>query len=99
MIGTVFGDWLEHIAQDKLRQLAVDRADQLQDCGYSVTGWRKLPDLYGLTFAPDGRACIDGACGITSVQQVADAIGIGSKWIGNRKGHTVGYTVWGEGEL
>ena len=99
MIGTVFGDWLENIAQDKLRQLAVDRADQLQDCGYSVTGWRKLPDLYGLTFAPDGRACIDGACGITSVQQVADAIGIGSEWIGNRKGHTVGYTVWGEGEL
>jgi len=96
MIGTVFGDWLTEHAQDRLRNLAKERADQLQECGYSVQGYKKLPDLYGLTFAPDGRASVDGACGISSVQRIAEAVGIGSQWIGNRRGNTIGYTVFGE---
>lgn len=96
MTGTVLGDWLEGHAQDRLRALATEQTGKLEDCGYSVKGWKKLPDLYGLTFAPDGRACIDGACGINSVERIGRAIGISFKWIGNRRGNTVGYIVSGE---
>lgn len=79
MVGTVLGEWLQSMHQSRL-QLLKENGPQgkpvLVDCGYSMPGWMKREDLYGLTFAPDGRAIVDGACGVESVIKVAEACGI-----------------------
>lgn len=93
MIGTVFGEWLAFEYQDALRELVKTRAADLEECGYSVKGYKKLSDLYGLTVNPDGRVTLDGGCGINSMQAIARALGLEVQWEGNKKGHTVGYYV------
>lgn len=91
MVGTVFGQWLERTYPEKLRALA--SGVKLVDCGYAVKGWKKHPDLYGLTFAPDGAPRLDGACGIESMRRIAEACGFEVEWSGNKKGHTRAYYV------
>lgn len=93
MIGTVFGNWLESAYQGALVDLVEARADELTRCGYSVDGYWKHPDLYGLTLRPDGTVSLDGACGISCMAGIARAIGLSVQREGNRKGHTVGYFV------
>lgn len=93
MIGTVFGEWLafEHQA-DLLEYVEANKA-ALVDCGYSIAGYKKLPDLYGMTVAPSGVVQLDGGCGINSMERIARAIGLEVQWEGNKKGHTIGYYV------
>lgn len=91
MIGTVFGDWLADLHQEKLQ--ALFKNNPSEDCGYTVPGYRKIPSLYGLTLSPKGIAFCDGACGISSMIKIAEAIGLEVQWEGNKKGHTVGYYV------
>lgn len=96
MIGTVFGDWLECEYQDELRAHVAGLP--LEECGYSVAGYKRVkeeinPKYYGLTVKPDGHVSLDGACGISSMQQIARALGFNIQWEGNRKGHTIGYFV------
>jgi len=96
MIGTVFGDWLESAYQSEL--VALVSTLPLEDCGYSVSGYRRVkedinPSFYGLTVKPDGSISLDGACGISSMQRIARALGLDVQWEGNRKGQTVGYYV------
>lgn len=91
MIGTVFGNWLSDVYQDRLKYLFDSRKHE--DCGYGVKGYRKIPDLYGLTLSPSGVAQLDGACGKSSMQAVAEAIGLEVQWQGDRKGRTIGYFV------
>jgi hypothetical protein len=79
MEGTVLGDWLEDVYQDRLQLLKThgpNGAPVLIDCGYSMPGYLKRGDLYGLTFNPKGTVSIAGACGIESVIKVAEACGI-----------------------
>lgn len=91
MQGTVFGDWLTDVHQDKLKELFKNNTSE--DCGYTVPGYRKIKDLYGLTLSPKGIASCDGACGIRSMINIAEAIGLEAQWEGNKKGHTTGYYV------
>lgn len=91
MVGTVFGEWLESTYPEKLK--ALTSGVELVDCGYTVKGWKKRPDLYGLTFAPDGSPRLDGACGIESMRRIAEACGFEVEWSGNKKGHTRAYYV------
>ena len=93
MIGTVFGEWLAFEYQDALRQYVEANKAALVDCGYSVAGYKKLPDLYGMTVNPDGRVSLDGGCGINSMERIARALGLEVQWEGNKKGHTIGYYV------
>jgi hypothetical protein len=61
-----------------------------------VPGYRRPTreaGLYGLTVRPDGSVSLDGACGIRSMEIIAEAIGLRLGWLGNRKGHTAGYFI------
>lgn len=97
MIGTVFGDWLEDVYQSELLakvQELMSNPDAFEDCGYSVKGYIKFSGLYGMTYnTNNGKVSLDGACGISSVIQIAEALGLQVQWEGNKKGHTVGYYV------
>ena len=94
MTGTVLGNWLADVYQSELRTLA-PRAG----AWYSkANGYRTNPDrvngLYGLSINEDtGKASIDGACGIRSVERIAEALGIGFRATVNRRGHATGYMV------
>ena len=96
MTGTVFGDWLESEYQQELRELVSTL--ELQPYGSTGTGTRVVkeslnPSFYGLFVRADGSVYLDGGCGISSMQRIANAIGFDIQWIGNRKGHTIGYTL------
>lgn len=111
MIGTVFGMWLTEQHQDKLQGLfkgvpvapaPLERRDNpaqrtAHPCGYSVPGYLKLSDLYGITLNPKGEAHCDGGCGINSMVSIAEAIGLTVQTTSNRKGHTDGFIVSWEG--
>lgn len=85
MAGTVLGHWLADRYQAELVALVASRAAALVDCGYSVPGYRKLPDLSGLTVRPDGRVELDGACGLSSMERIAEAIGLTVRQFGRRR--------------
>lgn len=97
MLGTVFGQWLmsEHMAELK----TLVSGFELEDCDYVVKGFKRPKNgFYGLTIRPDGSISLDGGCGLSCVQTIGDALGFSFKWLGNRKGHTVGYIVTKKGE-
>lgn len=94
MIGTVLGDWLEDKCQDELRALVADLPKQK----YGSTGYQQIaeeinPRFYGLTISPDGKVCLDGACGSSCMQRIGEALGLKFQWLGNKKGHTTGYFI------
>lgn len=95
MVGTVFGDWLADVYQTRLVAYVKSRKAELADCGYSVPGYFCLANVYGLTYNENKvqKVTLDGACGIDSMQHIADAIGLEFQWEGNKKGHTLGYFV------
>lgn len=75
MTGTVFGDWLEDVYQDRVLALAA--------------GDKKF---YGLR-VNDGKAHLDGACGIDCMLDVARAIGLEVQRYHNKKGATTGWLI------
>ena len=91
MIGTVFGQWLQENYSSELRALAENKTRI--DCGYSVKGYYKLEEFYGLTYTPEGYPRLDGACGISSMIRIAEACGLEVQWSGDRKGRTRAYYV------
>lgn len=94
MIGTVLGDWLEDRCQDELRALVADLPKQKYGCtNYQVISEEIDPKFYGLTISPDGKVCLDGACGSSSMQRIGEALGLKFQWLGNKKGHTTGYFI------
>lgn len=97
MIGTVFAQWLSANFQPELCALIESRNSELIDAGYSVKGYQKLPGLYGLTVRPGkikpGSIQLDGACGFSSMQAIAEAIGLEVTRSGNKRGQTIGFFV------
>lgn len=94
MIGKVFGDWLEEVYQSELVALVAN----LPQIPYGTTKRKQIaedinPSFYGLTIREDGSVSLDGACGISSMQRIARALGLEVQWEGNKKGHTIGYFV------
>lgn len=78
MIGTCLGEWLQDVYQDRLVKLAANH-EYIEEAGYTVKGYFKHKDLYGITFKIDGaevKATVDGACGVESVIRIAEAVGI-----------------------
>jgi hypothetical protein len=79
MQGSVLGEWLQNNYQDRLISLKDNGPEGKPvtvDCGYATPGYLKREDLYGLTFNPNGKATVDGACGVESVIKIAEACGI-----------------------
>ena len=74
MQGTVFGDWLSDVFQADLLKLFSTMPNV--DCGYGVAGYKKIESLYGLTLAPNGKVSCNGACGLSSMIAIAEAIGL-----------------------
>jgi hypothetical protein len=96
MIGTVFGDWLESEYQRELVEFV--KGLELQPYGNGISGIRVVkeeinPKFYGLFVKGDGSVYLDGACGISCMVRIAEALGLEVQWEGNKKGHTVGYFV------
>lgn len=97
MIGAVFGEWLQANHAEKLQAIA-DRA------AYEWTGRKPLnrsserDSLYGLSAYRDERGNLervrlDGACGLSSMRTIAEAVGLKVRALSNRRGHVVGFVV------
>lgn len=100
MIGTVVGAWLEAEHQAALRAIAHRAGSWYSEAeGYKShrTPDNRNPDpayLYGMTRYEDtGKVGIDGACGLRTVCDIAEAIGIDLDSFHDRKGNTLGFTV------
>lgn len=91
MTGTVFANWLQDVYQSELVDLV--KTITMVDCGYQVKGYLKNEKLYGLNVTPKGAVTLDGACGLSSMIAVCDALGLDVERTGNRKGHTTGFYV------
>lgn len=79
MQGTVLADYLEAEHQEALQTLARDKD--------------KASKLYGLTMLPYGQVLLDGACGLSSIENIAEAAGIRVAPQRNHKGHLTGFEV------
>lgn len=101
MVGSAFGDVLEHFFAQRLRTVAATRASRIVPDASVGPMWHaeRGPEvLYGLTvyLGKDGnaiRASIDGACGINSVESIAEAMGLRLTWSLNRRGHKTACTI------
>lgn len=105
MLGTVLGEWLADRYQDRLRGIS-DRAGSYYSKagGYQT---HRLPDggsmpfgrpdpayLYGMARNDDtGAVTLDGACGCSTMRDVAAHIGLAIASVVNRKGQVVAYSV------
>lgn len=82
MTGTVVADWLCDRYRERLVVLARTRAHTFYDAqGMNPRHENKRDELYGLVYYSEGtaggeRASMDGACGLSSVERVAAAIGV-----------------------
>lgn len=99
MTGTVLGDFIEAEYQDRLQEIS-GRAGAMYGKNMPYTSVdRSGPDahiaLYGMTVNLDtGHVSIDGACGVSSVQRIGEAIGLQFRaTLSARKGHVTGYIV------
>lgn len=101
MVGTVFGEWLQHVYPTDLLGL--------QNRAYSKyvqgLGREELPGtdkLYGMALIIERgkkegnwttRVSLDGACGIDSMIRIAEALGFDVQRMYDKKGRTTGYLV------
>lgn len=61
--------------------------------GTVVADWLCAEHQTRLTALHNRRASEHGACGIESVRQIAEAVGISMSSVVNRRGHVTGYMV------
>lgn len=91
MLGTVFGQWLADVFQEQLHAHVITLS--LEDCGYQVAGYLKNKELYGLTLTPKNTVQLDGACGLSSMVRIAEAIGLEVSYNHDKRGRTIGFFV------
>jgi hypothetical protein len=98
MLGTVLGEWLQAAYQDRLAAIA-DRAYQTWPVPHVGGVWEyttnESPErLYGMSaYQHDGRIVLDGACGIQSMERIAEAVGLSVHWVTNRQRHVVAFKI------
>jgi hypothetical protein len=95
MVGTVLGEWLCDVHQDRLQTIAdrayIDYNIKDDPAGHYVYGTR-TDGLYGLAHTGGGGMRVDGACGVESVVRIAKAAGVTIKrasW--DKRGNTTAY--------
>ena len=95
MIGTVLGEWFEDQYQSELLELVEKNKDQLEAYSTSITDWKKVQGLYGMTYsAADGRVMLDGGCGVESMIRIIEACGLEvERSCDKRKGHLRAFYV------
>jgi len=97
MIGDTLGQFLQAEFQDRL-QVISERAGSVysKEGGYKSLE-RNTGRLYGMTHNLDiGKVSLDGACGVSTMIEIAEAMNISISYIGNKRGQTTGfmYTVY-----
>lgn len=92
MVGTVLGDWFEDQYQYKLIELIQANTDKLEVYSTTCPDWKKIQGLYGLTYC-QGKAIMDGGCGVESMLRIIEACGFEVQRSHNKKGHTVAFYV------
>jgi hypothetical protein len=100
MEGTVLAEVLCTQFPTEMYLLANKRAHNVYPRGATPPGeWYCADDsLYGLSLNVEKKtAYVDGACGVRSVETIAEAMGIKLQWALNRRGHKVGFTLVKEG--
>lgn len=101
MQGTSFAQWLEHAYQEELIKFNNDNGINERppvntyESKDGIIRKYALPGYYGMSVIvkPNGKSEVhlDGACGMRSIEQIAEAIGIKLQWnpeSGKYKNHT-----------
>lgn len=74
MVGAVFGQYLQAEHQERLRTIADRLSSWSKETGFVKN---EKPDaLYGGTVYADGSVRLDGSCGLSTMERIADACGI-----------------------
>ena len=95
MIGTVFGEWLQHYYQKELLEIK-SKADRIYD---SILRDNTVTDsFYGMTYnVRSNTVTLDGACGIDCMIRIAEAIGLEVERdyiaTGRRRGKIIGWFI------
>lgn len=93
MVGTVLADWLCDEFQDRLKAIGSRAASSFN----KIDRYKSSSDdlsLYGMHRNDDtGIISIDGACGVSSVITIAEAVNISISYNRNRRGETNGFMV------
>jgi hypothetical protein len=96
MTGSAFGEWLQTTFQDRLTAIS-NRAHMVWTDKGNGEPWKHVSSergLYGMSFyTHDGRVVLDGACGLSSMERIAEAIGLSVKHTVNASGHTTGFII------
>ena len=90
MVGTVLGDWLTAEHQDKLQALWQANIQNVQQYG----SHEQIGGIYGLFRNPkNGRVYVDGACGRSSVERIAQGCGIDLEVVISKRGNLEGWVA------
>lgn len=84
MQGTSFGNWLEDTYQARLIEIK-DKAHSISD----ENGWHDQEggSLYGMVYRTgNNTVMLDGACGLSSMMKIAEAIGLKLESVYSRSG-------------
>ena len=92
MVGTVLGEWFQDQYQSELVELVQANTDKLEVYSTTCPDWQKIQGLYGLTYR-QGKAILDGACGVESILRIIEACGFEVQRAHNKKGHITGFYV------
>lgn len=91
MQGTVFAAWLQDTQQTALQTVKAQAHS-----AWTPGGTRSTNDagLYGMSYRIDtGTVQLDGACGMSSMKRIAEAIGLSVQHDGTSRGRVVGFHV------
>jgi len=103
MTGSVFGEWLNDVYADRLQAIGHRAAAYYSKAGGYKThtdanGYRLRGYIYGMTRNDDtGRVTLDGACGMSCMEDIAQEIGLTLKRVTDRKGNTIAFIVTDNG--
>lgn len=92
MTGAVLGEWLAATYQPQLQALAATLDSK--PYGNPAHGVEQFPALYGMT-RDNGtdKVRLDGACGRSSMERIAQALGLTLHNTVNKRGHLTGIQV------
>lgn len=91
MQGTSFGEWLQETYQARLVEIKARAKSITDENGYHD---QEGGNLYGFIYrAKDGKAWLDGGCGLSSMLNIAHAIGLEVQAVYSRKGGLEGMFI------
>lgn len=93
MVGTVFADWLSESFQDRLLSIATQAHCTVTAAGREYND-NHSASFYGMTFyVEDDRIRLDGGCGLSSIERIAEAIGLTVKHTLTPRGAVTGFII------